>query len=224
EIKKTLATEIHLMEMENSLLSQTNQEQLASTAECESDVNTETARRDDDDVSQQLKERILYETEQLKLQSQAIRKDKKNTTKNWRNYADALRLENVELRQRYAVISEAAKKKSEKADEEADIPVKKTKHQAEAEAEAEEEVHDAKTAGDALPSKGTRKQLACVDSDYECPSWAASGECKDNPAFMKKKCRKSCNLCAVQPPPRKGSRRGRSASRAGASESQAEDA
>ena len=28
-----------------------------------------------------------------------------------------------------------------------------------------------------------------------CANWAKSGECWENPKFMLKKCRKSCNVC-----------------------------
>ena len=38
---------------------------------------------------------------------------------------------------------------------------------------------------------------ACVDRDKTgaCATWAASGECEKNPAFMKLKCAASCNSC-----------------------------
>ena len=35
----------------------------------------------------------------------------------------------------------------------------------------------------------------CLDKDQSCPSWAASGECQKNEAFMRDTCRKSCQAC-----------------------------
>jgi len=36
---------------------------------------------------------------------------------------------------------------------------------------------------------------ACEDEHDNCVSWAASGECKNNPGFMKASCPKSCDAC-----------------------------
>lgn len=39
---------------------------------------------------------------------------------------------------------------------------------------------------------------SCEDNSahkVQCPLWAKNGECQKNPAFMKVKCRKSCNVC-----------------------------
>ena len=35
----------------------------------------------------------------------------------------------------------------------------------------------------------------CKDNDDNCASWAASGECDNNPSFMKATCRVSCDSC-----------------------------
>uniref|UniRef100_A0A915JYY4 ShKT domain-containing protein n=1 Tax=Romanomermis culicivorax TaxID=13658 RepID=A0A915JYY4_ROMCU len=35
----------------------------------------------------------------------------------------------------------------------------------------------------------------CQDSDLKCPSWAQSGECSKNPAWMMANCKKSCQSC-----------------------------
>ncbi|XP_062593362.1 peptidase inhibitor 15-A-like [Saccostrea cucullata] len=35
----------------------------------------------------------------------------------------------------------------------------------------------------------------CEDNDKDCEFWATSGECKRNPKFMNKKCRKACGIC-----------------------------
>ena len=36
---------------------------------------------------------------------------------------------------------------------------------------------------------------ACKDIDSNCPSWAASGECENNPSFMMSQCESSCHAC-----------------------------
>jgi len=35
----------------------------------------------------------------------------------------------------------------------------------------------------------------CVDENELCPDWAKSDECRYNPSFMLKSCRRSCNFC-----------------------------
>ena len=44
----------------------------------------------------------------------------------------------------------------------------------------------------------------CADAEAACASWAQSGECGNNPAFMSDKCRRSCGVCeapsGLQPP------------------------
>ncbi len=42
----------------------------------------------------------------------------------------------------------------------------------------------------------------CVDAEAECETWAFGGECKANPKFMLKRCRRSCDAC--DPPPAGG--------------------
>jgi len=37
---------------------------------------------------------------------------------------------------------------------------------------------------------------SCVDSDPNCVSWAASGECTQNAAFMLENCQFSCDACS----------------------------
>ena len=39
--------------------------------------------------------------------------------------------------------------------------------------------------------------IACADENPSCASWAAGGECANNPGFMGSACRKSCNKCQV---------------------------
>ena len=41
--------------------------------------------------------------------------------------------------------------------------------------------------------------LGCVDSDWKCSLWAASGECEADAAFMAKACKLSCKLCTPGP-------------------------
>jgi len=36
----------------------------------------------------------------------------------------------------------------------------------------------------------------CQDDHSSCESWAGSGECLNNPVFMKDSCRKSCGSCS----------------------------
>lgn len=38
----------------------------------------------------------------------------------------------------------------------------------------------------------------CQDKTTECEYWKEVGECDDNPAFMEKRCPRSCNLCSDQ--------------------------
>ena len=37
----------------------------------------------------------------------------------------------------------------------------------------------------------------CKDDNKDCEAWEKSGECKRNPAFMLKNCRKSCKECGM---------------------------
>merc|ERR1711879_584272 len=37
----------------------------------------------------------------------------------------------------------------------------------------------------------------CKDDNEYCEAWEKSGECKRNPAFMLKSCRKSCKECGI---------------------------
>ena len=37
--------------------------------------------------------------------------------------------------------------------------------------------------------------LLCKDNNAACTSWAAGGECKNNPMFMRAECAKSCDAC-----------------------------
>ncbi|CAL4151468.1 unnamed protein product, partial [Meganyctiphanes norvegica] len=39
------------------------------------------------------------------------------------------------------------------------------------------------------------EMYSCSDTDTECEYWAADGECKKNPMWMHRFCRKSCNRC-----------------------------
>lgn len=45
------------------------------------------------------------------------------------------------------------------------------------------------------PRPKTEAPRECVDTNENCPSWAASGECEKNPDWMKTNCRKSCHVC-----------------------------
>ena len=38
---------------------------------------------------------------------------------------------------------------------------------------------------------------ACADTQEDCATWAAKGECDVNPAFMHESCRKSCRQCTA---------------------------
>ena len=46
------------------------------------------------------------------------------------------------------------------------------------------------------------EDAGCVDAEAECEEWAFAGECKANPKFMLKRCRRSCDAC--DPPPSAG--------------------
>ncbi|CAL4067743.1 unnamed protein product, partial [Meganyctiphanes norvegica] len=39
------------------------------------------------------------------------------------------------------------------------------------------------------------KTAGCIDQVPDCPKWAADGECKKNPVWMKPNCPVSCELC-----------------------------
>lgn len=47
------------------------------------------------------------------------------------------------------------------------------------------------------PTKATTTtgSTGCMDSNVNCPGWAARGECARNPGYMNVNCVKSCNLC-----------------------------
>ena len=38
--------------------------------------------------------------------------------------------------------------------------------------------------------------LGCQDDHKNCEYWASLDECKKNPDYMLKNCRKSCNICS----------------------------
>ena len=40
-----------------------------------------------------------------------------------------------------------------------------------------------------------RGRARCVDSHKKCAWWARRGECRKNPKWMRRRCRKSCNTC-----------------------------
>ena len=46
------------------------------------------------------------------------------------------------------------------------------------------------TEGDGNPLQGL-----CDDMNDECASWADSGECENNPGYMRVSCKRSCGLC-----------------------------
>ena len=46
-------------------------------------------------------------------------------------------------------------------------------------------------------SCGTCATARCSDANTGCSQWAAQGECKKNPTFMRHSCKKSCGLCAA---------------------------
>ena len=50
-----------------------------------------------------------------------------------------------------------------------------------------------------VPSEGdgTQNPLQgiCDDTNDECASWAESGECENNPGYMRMSCKRSCGLC-----------------------------
>jgi hypothetical protein len=39
------------------------------------------------------------------------------------------------------------------------------------------------------------EDVGCQDAEAECEEWAFAGECKANPKFMLKRCRRSCDVC-----------------------------
>ena len=43
--------------------------------------------------------------------------------------------------------------------------------------------------------KPTQPTGNCADYNQYCASWASTGECSKNPAYMNQYCRKSCRLC-----------------------------
>jgi len=47
----------------------------------------------------------------------------------------------------------------------------------------------------------TRYGVPCYDEDERCPGWADQGECRKNPGFMVRECRKSCLVCHSHGPP-----------------------
>ncbi|KAL3784812.1 hypothetical protein HJC23_013852 [Cyclotella cryptica] len=38
----------------------------------------------------------------------------------------------------------------------------------------------------------------CIDTHELCRAWSGSGECEENPAFMLKHCKRSCNVCDMK--------------------------
>merc|ERR1712151_380312 len=47
-----------------------------------------------------------------------------------------------------------------------------------------------------LPSSlGSDGGVRCTDEDSQCIAWAKAGQCSANPAFMRRSCKSSCNLC-----------------------------
>ena len=40
---------------------------------------------------------------------------------------------------------------------------------------------------------------ACEDSNDNCATWAAIGECQSNPGFMLQNCPVTCKMCAELP-------------------------
>ena len=44
-------------------------------------------------------------------------------------------------------------------------------------------------------SSRRRSRARCVDSHKKCAWWARRGECRKNPKWMRRRCRKSCNTC-----------------------------
>lgn len=44
-------------------------------------------------------------------------------------------------------------------------------------------------------SKNTSSSSGCKDEHTKCPEWAGLGECQENPGYMLRNCKKSCNIC-----------------------------
>ena len=44
-------------------------------------------------------------------------------------------------------------------------------------------------------SRNTSNSSGCNDDHTKCPEWAKLGECQENPAYMLRNCKKSCNIC-----------------------------
>lgn len=67
------------------------------------------------------------------------------------------------------------------------------------------QVVSSKSRGECLPVNDDREAfhclshnmatLECEDQDESCNTWARKGECRKNPGFMLKSCRKSCGMC-----------------------------
>eukprot|EP00339_Tiarina_fusa_P009549 CAMPEP_0117006418 /NCGR_PEP_ID=MMETSP0472-20121206/6654_1 /TAXON_ID=693140 ORGANISM="Tiarina fusus, Strain LIS" /NCGR_SAMPLE_ID=MMETSP0472 /ASSEMBLY_ACC=CAM_ASM_000603 /LENGTH=452 /DNA_ID=CAMNT_0004707879 /DNA_START=465 /DNA_END=1823 /DNA_ORIENTATION=- len=57
----------------------------------------------------------------------------------------------------------------------------------------------AKSCDSCLDSQGDSD--LCVDDHENCAFWAESGECTNNPKYMKVNCAKSCNSCTKKPKP-----------------------
>ena len=55
--------------------------------------------------------------------------------------------------------------------------------------------------GDAQPEDITAGRRHCGDRGVGCRGWAAAGECRANPNFMRKECEASCGECSTEAPP-----------------------
>merc|ERR1712060_1026422 len=55
---------------------------------------------------------------------------------------------------------------------------------------------DFKITGSSSPSPAPPSQAPCTDENQNCGSWAASGQCEANPAYMLVNCRLSCGVCS----------------------------
>jgi len=57
-----------------------------------------------------------------------------------------------------------------------------------------------KCSGGTNPTPKPTPTGKCVDDNVSCARWAQSGECKKNPGYMLKSCRKSCKQCTETKP------------------------
>eukprot|EP00756_Hemistasia_phaeocysticola_P002361 Hpha_TRINITY_DN11636_c0_g1::TRINITY_DN11636_c0_g1_i1::g.49136::m.49136 len=199
---ETLRAENDLLERENTLLQQTNDDLEKTALECEEDSQNERDRRNDLGQASVVDviDRMRFENKNLEAEKNAINATNRQRIQTIRNNVQAYRIENDMLRKQLI----KQREEEERAARATPEPTKAViKPDAKLDAELRSQTQ-AKTESDAEappPPVVALEPVSCVDSDKQCPTWAESGECKRNPTFMNRKCRKSCGEC---PPPPSG--------------------